>query len=126
MMGRLYSITPDGMVPAANMQVRLLMGGGNGFVPVRLMLNTEIAVAPVGASNINAENFGEFFDPAIAALADPMASAAAAPAAAPDVAGAGGGSGGGGGLLGPLLIGGATGGIGGAIIAEGDPATPSK
>lgn len=110
------------------------MNGANGFVPVRLMLTTEIAVAPVGAANINAENFGEFFDPAIAALADPMApaaaAAAAAPAAAPGVAGAGGaaggGSGGGGGLLGPLLAGGAIGGIGGAIIAEGDPATPSK
>jgi len=28
MTGRLYSITPDGMVPAADMQVRLLTGGG--------------------------------------------------------------------------------------------------
>ena len=28
MTGRLYAITPDGMVPAANMQVRLLTGGG--------------------------------------------------------------------------------------------------
>jgi hypothetical protein len=85
----------------------------------------------VGAANINSENFGEFFDPAIAGLAEPMgpaAAAAAAPAApgAAGVSGAGGGSGGGGGLLGPLLIGGAIGGIGGAIIAEGDPATPSK
>jgi hypothetical protein len=109
------------------------MNAGNGFVPVRLMLTTEIAIAPVGAANINSENFGEFFDPAIAGLAEPMgpaaAAAAAAPAAAPGVAGAGGAAGGGtggGGLLGPLLIGGAIGGIGGAIIAEGDPATPSK
>jgi hypothetical protein len=107
------------------------MNAANGFVPVRLMLTTEIAVAPVGAANINSENFGEFFDPAIAGLAEPMgpaAAAAAAPAApgAAGVSGAGGGSGGGGGLLGPLLIGGAIGGIGGAIIAEGDPATPSK
>jgi hypothetical protein len=108
------------------------MNAANGFVPVRLMLNTEIAVAPVGAANINSENFGEFFDPAIAGLAEPMGPAAAAAAAAPaapgaaGVSGAGGGSGGGGGLLGPLLIGGAIGGIGGAIIAEGDPATPSK
>ena len=109
------------------------MNGAAGFVPVRLMLSTEIAVAPVGAANINAENFGDFFDATIAELAEPMgptaAAAAAAPAAGPGVAGTGGAAGGGtggGGLLGPLLIGGAIGGIGGAIIAEGDPATPSK
>jgi hypothetical protein len=109
------------------------MNGTAGFVPVRLMLSTEIAVAPVGAANINAENFGDFFDATIAELAEPMgptaAAAAAAPAAGPGVAGTGGAAGGGtggGGLLGPLLVGGAIGGIGGAIITQGDPATPSK
>jgi hypothetical protein len=101
-------------------------------VPVRLMVNMEVAVAPVTAQNLNTGNVSNYLGEAGAAPTAPVApatppagaAAAAAPAGGGGAGAAGAGAAGGAAAgLGGALAGGAAGALAGAVLSDDSPAS---
>jgi hypothetical protein len=89
------------------------------YVPVSMFLTTEVAVAPIGAQNLNQANFDSYFgaDSGAVEATDAVAATAAAAPAAPTGSGVAGTSGGGGGgASGAGLAAGIAGGGLGAVL----------
>ena len=89
------------------------------YVPVSMFLTTEVAVAPIGAQNLNQANFDSYFgaDSGAGEATDAVAATAAAAPAAPTGSGVAGTSGGGGGgASGAGLAAGIAGGGLGAVL----------